>query len=102
MAELKQDWIRKDAFLMSSDGEDYELFLNKLRNGFKELMYTAPYSWAIYNNEKRVIITYTEGDVTILSHFKTEQSFKAKLKEFYQWYKDNGDLDGNDESGGRF
>jgi len=49
-------------FFFSPDGEDFQLMMNMMDKGWKELYYTAPYHWALVNIKNKQIYTYTEGD----------------------------------------
>jgi len=68
----------------SGDGEEY-FYDNLHEQGYLLMWRPAPYHWAATHIEKRVIISYTEGDVTETA-YPTQEEYDRALQETKEWW----------------
>jgi len=70
------------------NGSELNIFAKLRKEGYDELYYSAPYHWAVVHIADRKIYTYTEGD-TCLTECHSARSFKAELRDHWQFMLDN-------------
>jgi hypothetical protein len=83
----KYGTIIQEGFYPSISGDEPFRLRQKLVNkGFKDLYYTAPYHWAMFNARLNTIVTYTEGDYNTMKS-STKDVFRLELRDTAKWVK---------------
>lgn len=64
--------------------EPVNLWQKHRNEGFRDMYWTAPYHWGIFNPDKLTIVTYTEGDVNTLVA-PDLNTFKLEIQDYINW-----------------